>query len=241
MGSITNKKLRYKNLEAYAVSKNQIIIYDIISEHVSLDSVLQILEFNETILKISFDFGYLIVLTNMQLHIYNMNSLNTPNIISNKSMIFHIQQNPSYFILIESLKGIIVMSYDGRIQCQINLNEITIKRMNETHLSLSLDTIAIINFNTQKQIDFIDPINGKQIAQTLKHTNYITNVKLSQSGMSDSRKIAFLNSNKDLYIAQINNQQPIKLDTVTLRYVMFLFCFHRVLLCFNTTQHNTDS
>ena len=79
---------------------------------------------------------------------------------------------------------------------------------------MSLSYAAAENVLCCTGVRFADAATGKAIGEPLKHSMEIVEIALSQSGPSSARKIAFLDRNMDLYLAEVHRPEPFKLATV---------------------------
>eukprot|EP01084_Bolivina_argentea_P287450 493246_1 len=122
-GQITNRIVLYKNYNITLNEDNQIIIQNILSP--DFEHVYETLEFNESVINFQLNYEYLIVITMKHCYIYQIDSITTPQIIPLKScnVIYSILLTEAFFILVNSLNGINVIGYDGKILCQFNKSQ----------------------------------------------------------------------------------------------------------------------
>jgi intraflagellar transport protein 80 len=60
--------------------------------------------------------------------------------------------------------------------------------------------IAVLDSSNPKVLKLYDIMNGKPTGNAIEHTNEIIDFELNNSEMSSERKIAFLDTNRDLFI-----------------------------------------
>jgi intraflagellar transport protein 80 len=78
-------------------------------------------------------------------------------------------------------------------------------------ICLSNDIIAVLAPNTPKSIRLYDLASGKPLNYTIEHSMDILELALNQSDLSRDRKVCFIDSNKDLYIANVYTNRPVKI------------------------------
>lgn len=76
--------------------------------------------------------------------------------------------------------------------------------MSKKKISLSPDILAVVEATNNKLVRFFEIATGKPINFTLEHTLNILEINLNQTEQSLERKIAFVDINRDLYIAPIH-------------------------------------
>ncbi|EGW14558.1 Intraflagellar transport protein 80-like [Cricetulus griseus] len=92
--------------------------------------------------------------------------------------------------------------------------------LNAQTVSLSNDTIAIKDKADEKIIFLFEASTGKPLGdgKLLSHKNEISEIALDQKGLTNDRKIAFIDKNRDLYITSVKRfgkeEQIIKLGTM---------------------------
>ena len=64
--------------------------------------------------------------------------------------------------------------------------------------------MAVIDPSNPKSVKVFDIMSGKITDSTIDHTTEIIQVDLNQVAMSAERKLAFIDSNKDLFLTQLN-------------------------------------
>jgi len=78
-------------------------------------------------------------------------------------------------------------------------------------ICISNDIIAVLAPNTPKSIRLYDISSGKPLTQTIEHSMDILEIALNQSDLSRDRKVCFIDSNKDLYIANVYTNKLVKI------------------------------
>ena len=76
--------------------------------------------------------------------------------------------------------------------------------MSKKKIALSPDILAVIEGTNNKLIKFFEISSGKPINFTLEHTINIMEINLNQTEQSLERKVAFVDANRDLYLAPIH-------------------------------------
>lgn len=73
--------------------------------------------------------------------------------------------------------------------------------MNKKKISISQDILAIIDTNNSKIIRFYEVQNGKPTQFFLEHSLDVIDINLNKSEIASERKIAYIDSNKDLFLS----------------------------------------
>lgn len=76
--------------------------------------------------------------------------------------------------------------------------------MNKKRIALSPDILGVIEATNNKLIRFFEIATGKPINFTLEHSLNILEINLNQTEQSLERKVAFIDANRDLYLAPIH-------------------------------------
>mmetsp|Transcript_12473 Transcript_12473/g.33372 ORF Transcript_12473/g.33372 Transcript_12473/m.33372 type:complete len:742 (-) Transcript_12473:178-2403(-) len=207
-GQIVGRRVQYKQLSATLLDANKVVVSDVVNE------TSEELEFRDRVVKMSLGFGYLLVITAAQCHIYSVNNWNTPHIFDLKAGGNVILQAERFFSIIDNISGITVYNYEGKIMSNPRVQGVRPEFLNERNVSLSNDCVAVIDKTDPKFIRCINAITGKPLGDPVKHVLEVIEVHLSQSGGPNDRKVAFIDRNKDLYISPATRPQPVKLGTM---------------------------
>jgi intraflagellar transport protein 80 len=205
IGHVIDKKTSWRNFEAVLTDSSQVTVYDILrDDHPIVDE----LEFGEPVIEISMNYGHLIVATLRKCYIYNLNSLISPAICDIKGDVTLIVQSLHSFILVDTVKGIQVFTYEGRVVSNPRLPGLTSHAIHESTISLSIDSLAIIDAAKNTQIVLLDPENSKPLSNPIVHEAAVIRVSLSPVGMSNERMCVFVDSNCDLWLTQTHSTLP---------------------------------
>ena len=214
-GQITNKSIFYQNYNVTLNELNQIIVQNLALP--DFQSVYETLEFNEAVINFSIRFDYLIAITTKQCYIYQTESFTTPQIIplQQGTVTYVILQTPTFFILVNNQNGINVIGYEAKTICQFNKSKSLKPKLLNTHnLCVTNDTLAVIDVMEPKCIHLLDPLTSRSLSDSIQHSTNIIEIALNESITSNVRKIAFIDSNKDLFISKVHNQSVFKLQTI---------------------------
>ena len=72
--------------------------------------------------------------------------------------------------------------------------------LNKKKVSISHDILSVIDSNNPKAVKFFEVSSGKATNFTLEHTLEIQEINLNKSEIAAERKIAFIDSNRDLFL-----------------------------------------
>jgi len=93
-----------------------------------------------------------------------------------------------------------IYSYDGRAISNPKIPGVKYDQLNKRRISVSQDILAVLDSSNPKVLKLYDIMNGKPTGNQIEHTNEIIDFELNNSDMSSERKIAFLDTNRDLFI-----------------------------------------
>ena len=207
-GSIIDRAVSWKNIEVRLDENNKLIVTDF-----QTDGFAEI-DFNERLIDMTLGYDFLIVVTNNQCHIYNVDNLNAPYKFDIKEKVKMILMCPRYFALLDDMNGLNIYTYDGK---QIQYPQITGVRfslLSKKMIGISNDIIAILPPNNPKTIKLYDIQSGKPLNVEINHTMDICEIQLNQSDLSRDRKVCFTDTNKDLYISNVYIPKVVKITNM---------------------------
>ncbi|XP_039217035.1 intraflagellar transport protein 80 homolog isoform X2 [Crotalus tigris] len=185
-----------------------------------LNDAVDLLEFRDRVIKASLNFGHLVVSTSLQCYIFSVKNWNTPLIFDLKEgTVSLILQAERHFVLVDG-GGIYLYSYEGRLISSPKFPGMRTDILNGQTVSLSNDTLSIRDKSDEKVIYLFEPLSGKQLGdgKPLSHKTEIVEIALDQKGLTNERKIAFIDKNRDLYITSVKRfgkeQKIIKIGTM---------------------------
>lgn len=213
-GRIIEKELEWNNFLIYLSEVRKIKVKNI------LEDTEEDLEFRDRIVKLSVNFGRLIVITTTQCYIYRMTALSNPHVFDLKETIHLIVQAKSVFLLANNF-GINIYSYEGRHISSPKIGDIKNEFLNKQSISLSNNVLAVIEKTIKKkskEIRFFSVMTGKPIYNPIKHNMKIRAIALSQFGNSKNliskTQIVFIDRNRDLHISTLKDGERYKLATM---------------------------
>lgn len=107
-------------------------------------------------------------------------------------------------MLVDSLKGILIYGYDGKLVSSPKLPGLRTEFLNEKLVTISHDTIAIRDISDEKAVYLFDVLTGKPIGEQpfFRHSREITQIALDHSldSATNSRQLAIVDKNQDLYL-----------------------------------------
>lgn len=185
-----------------------------------LNDAVDLLEFRDRVIKASLNYAHLVVSTSLQCYVFSTKNWNTPLIFDLKEgTVSLILQAERHFLLVDG-GGIYLYSYEGRFLSSPKFPGMRTDILNAQTVSLSNDTIAIKDKADEKIIFLFEASTGKPMGdgKFLSHKNEVLEIALDQKGLTNDRKIAFIDKNRDLYITSVKRfgkeEQIIKLGTM---------------------------
>jgi len=207
-GELLERSLEWNNVKVVLETKDKIRVQDVCNE--TMDE----LDFRDRVLEMSLGFGYLVLATSTQCYIYNVNNLNTPHIFDIGVPVNLIIQSASHFITIDNFKGVQVYTYEGRAKANPRHQGVLPEFLNRKSISLSSDTIAILDKSDCQTIRLFDVDTGRASSNTITHKLEIVELGISQYAKGTSRMVYFIDRNRDLYVTLVSQgRTPHKLHT----------------------------
>ncbi|XP_043347818.1 intraflagellar transport protein 80 homolog isoform X3 [Dermochelys coriacea] len=170
-----------------------------------INDAVDLLEFRDRVIKACLNYGHLVVSTSLQCYVFSTKNWNTPLIFDLKEgTVSLILQAERHFLLIDG-GGIYLYSYEGRLISSPKYPGMRTDVLNAQTVSLSNDTLAIKDKADEKVIYLFEALSGKPLGdgKPLIHKTEITEIALDQKGITNERKIVFIDKNRDLYITSV--------------------------------------
>uniref|UniRef100_A0A7M4EL33 Intraflagellar transport protein 80 homolog n=1 Tax=Crocodylus porosus TaxID=8502 RepID=A0A7M4EL33_CROPO len=186
---VVEQRWEWKNFEITLTKRRTMEVRNVIND------AMDLLEFRDRVIKASLNYGHLVVSTSLQCYVF------------------------SHFLLIDG-GGIYIYSYDGRLISSPKFPGMRTDILNAQSVSLSNDTLVIRDKADEKVIYLFEALTGKPLGdgKPLTHKTEIVEIALDQKGLTNERKIAFIDKNRDLYITSVKRfgkeQKIIKIGTM---------------------------
>ncbi|XP_066203774.1 intraflagellar transport protein 80 homolog isoform X3 [Saccopteryx leptura] len=211
---VVEQRWEWKHFQVTLTKRRTMQVRNVLSDAVDL------LEFRDRVIKASLNYAHLVVSTSLQCYVFSTKNWNTPLIFDLKEgTISLILQAERHFLLVDG-GGIYLYSYEGRFISSPKFPGMRTDILNAQTMSLSNDTIAIKDKADEKIIFLFEASTGKPLGdgKLLSHKNEILEIALDQKGLTNDRKIAFIDKNRDLYVTSVKRfgkeEQIIKLGTM---------------------------
>jgi intraflagellar transport protein 80 len=195
--------LEYGSITATLTEPKKILISDVAS-----DDLMEELDFpRDRVVEFALGYDHLVVCTASQCLIYDSPNYNTPQIFDLRNPVNLIVLSQKSFAIIDTVEGIRVYSYEGRQISAPRFQGLRAEFLNEDSVSLSADTVAILDRTDMKTIKCFDTLTGRPIAGgngDIKHDVEIQKLALSQfSGSATERRLVFVDANRELFMTPI--------------------------------------
>ncbi|PNH11834.1 Intraflagellar transport protein 80 [Tetrabaena socialis] len=139
-GQVVDLALEDGKMQVTVVDEHRIVVNDILNENAD-----ELPEFRDRVIKVSLGYGYLIVATATQCHIYSTSNLGTPHIFDLKDTVTLLLQAERHFLLLDNSAGIQIYTYEGRQICNPRFQGLRTELLNAQMITLSNDTIAVLD------------------------------------------------------------------------------------------------
>ncbi|KAM5276035.1 intraflagellar transport protein 80 homolog isoform 3-T3 [Hipposideros larvatus] len=211
---VVEQRWEWKNFQITLTKRRTMQVRNVLNDAVDL------LEFRDRVIKASLNYAHLVVSTSLQCYVFSTKNWNTPLIFDlREGTVSLILQAERHFLLVDG-GGIYLYSYEGRFISSPKFPGMRTDILNAQTVSLSNDTIAIKDKADEKIILLFEASTGKPLGdgKFLSHKNEILEIALDQKGLTNDRKIAFIDKNRDLYITSVKRfgkeEHIIKLGTM---------------------------
>lgn len=208
-GQVVDRNVEWRNYEATLTENNQVIVQD-----TSGDNPPEELEFGHRVIDLSIGFGHLVVVTAKACYIYQLTNLSAPHLFDLKGTVSLVLQTEKFLLLVDSTKGIQVFNYDGRPVSNPRLPNLQPQFLRQGNISLSNDTIALIDRANPTVVHLIDTTSGKPTGETIKHEIEVMEVAMAHSGSAADRKLVFIDRNRELFITTVQRATISKIATM---------------------------
>lgn len=193
---VVGKRYEWKNTEATLINPKKLRVEDILNE------TSEDLEFpRDRIVEVGLGYDWLVVMTISQCYVYSLQNLNTPHIFDIRAPPHFIHMSKRYFLTLDPISGIQIISYEGRIISTPKFQGLRPEYLIREMISLSSDTVVIIDSVDNKNIYTLDVTSGK-ILSKLTHNTEVSSVALNQHiNGPQERILIFCDRRKELYVA----------------------------------------
>jgi intraflagellar transport protein 80 len=199
---IIDRRFEWKNFEVTVIGTRKLRVQDVANEN-SEDIELS----RDRIVEIGLGYDQLIVATTTQCYIYSLHNLNTPIIFDIKAPPTFIHLSRRHFCLVDSVNGIQIISYEGRVLSTPKFQGLRPEFLRKDMISLSSDTLVVIDCVDNKFIHVFDSTSGRVIGRfsnPLNNNIEVSSVFLNQLNYGiQERIIVFSDKNHDLFIGQL--------------------------------------
>jgi len=254
-GQVVERKVEWKNWEVNLDEANHIQVFDVLSMDTSVAAAssasvdgtngptpTEELEFGHQVTDLSLGYDHLLVATTKQLYIYPINSFSTPHILElSGGPLSLLMQAPRCFLLVDKLRGLQILSYDGRLLSNPKLaaSAVNPSFVHAGNVSVSNELLALIDRSNPTMIHVLDALTGKPLMVgagsgvasvgvgssgplLVKHEIEVMEVGLSRASSSGSiantgteRKLFFIDRNRDLWLYNLSQpSSAVKLATM---------------------------
>ena len=162
------------------------------------------LDFRERVVNMSMKHNHLVVCTSSQCYVYNVMNWTSPFVFDIKDVVFLIIQGARYFALIDASQNFNVYSYEGKLVSTPKYQGLRVEFLNQRHISLSSDVLAVIDPSNPKMVRVFDIQSGKDTNTPIQHSTEIIEMDLNQVEMSSERKMCFIDSNRDMFLSMVH-------------------------------------
>ncbi len=158
---------------------NHVLIRDVLNE---AGAVVEQLEFGDRVIDMSMGHGHLIVATARQCYVYATQNFATPHIFDVRGSVSLILQSDRYFLLVDSVKGLNVHTYEGRLVCAPKIPGLLPEQLKPGNVALSPDTLAIVDRAKPGTVHMVDVASGRA-GDPIKHALEVRSGRENKRGI----------------------------------------------------------
>lgn len=210
--------------QAVNVSRRAIRVTNVISDFKEL------LEFRDSVMRMSFAYDHLVAVTTTQCYIYETSNWSTPHYFDLKNVdVIMIKQCQKLFILVTQF-GLNVYAYDGRFLRTIKVPNTKMESLRPNLIGLNCYTLAYRDGIKLQSIHFAEIEAGKgkdKPASQYDHVIEVSSLQLSNEDKANSQMCTFLDKNSDLYIVLVNDYQKTNSRVFKLGSIIKDFKWHQ--------------
>lgn len=199
-GQVVERTVESGSFHATLNENNQVVVLDMNNEALEASEEL---EFAHRVIDMAIGFGHLIVATAKGCYVYSTRNFSTPHIFDLAGTVTLILVSNSHFLLVDNVKGMQIVSFEGRVLCNPRLGSIRPEYLKEGNVALSSDCLAVIDRSNPNTINVLDAHSGKPIREAIKHELEIVYIALNQNGLVSERKLVFIDANRDMFMCQV--------------------------------------
>ncbi|KAF5282730.1 hypothetical protein FQR65_LT02727 [Abscondita terminalis] len=203
---VIERQVHYLNYTAVVKEKKTIVVQNI------SDDTSELLELPERVIQIALKYMHLVVTTPTQCYIYNSSNWSTPNIFDLKDgSVILLLLSEKNLVLVER-STVSVYNYQGRLVASPRWPNMRLEILRASHISLSVDTLAVCDVSNLKTIYIMDLTSSRNISDsiiTITHPVPILQIALAQSGIQNQRYLAILDRNRDLHLTQTRTSKSL--------------------------------
>ncbi|XP_031630866.1 intraflagellar transport protein 80 homolog isoform X2 [Contarinia nasturtii] len=202
-----------RNLKAKTISRKEIELQDIVTR------TIDTLDFPDRIIKWEIGYGYLVVATTNQVHIYNEKYTNTPlSIIDARPDVKVLILAKKHFLVLDSAT-VSIFTYSGRLHLTPKFPGLTaqLALLNEKILSLGLHYMAVRDCGDESLIHVFDLIPGasRQNDITTCHTKTtVQQIVVSRAGAINDQYMVFIDTNRDIFCTSLKNDSTFEIHKI---------------------------
>ncbi|KAG8294840.1 Intraflagellar transport protein 80 [Homalodisca vitripennis] len=216
---LIDRRLEWQQLEVVQGTRKSVTVRDVTTE--ARDK----LEFPERVIQLAVGHRHLVVVTATQCYVYTAANLNTPLITElREGSVTMVLLADRHFLLVEKT-SMSLYSYEGRLLASPRWPNLHTSTLNRAQVSLSPDTIILRDQADEKLIQLFE-VGGEGLASPFAHTTGVVEVALNQGGSAADRQMAFVDRNRDLFLASVPQRGPVQRKVDKLGVMVQSICWN---------------
>lgn len=203
---VVDRHFEWRNNDVTVLSPRKLRVQDTVNES-SEDIELS----RDRIVEVGLGFDHLVVLTSSQCYVYSLQNLNTPIIFDIRAAPLFVHLCTRHFCTVDQLSGIQIISYEGRVLSSPKFQGFRSDFLTKEMISLSPDTVAVIDVSDAKSIQFFDSTTARSIGKFTHSVCDVIAVSLNQINYGTNERIlVYLDNSHDLFITSpyVSNSTP---------------------------------
>ena len=197
--------------------KNSLIITDLglgggVAGAEVADSVcVEELDFPSPVIEWSFAHSVLVVLTARACHVYKAPHFASACVVELKGAVELLLQSEKAFALIDSIRGVQLLSYDGKPLSTLRLPPtVALAYMQPHTVQMTGDVVVVAGragggaIGGGGVIHVLDALQGRKVSESISHPHEVVQLACSQSGPLEERCVAFIDRHRELFVCSLS-------------------------------------
>ena len=219
LAQLIDRSSEWQTFTCRLTEKNSLAVFDLglasareggavdVSDSVRVEE----LEFSSPVIEWSFAHSALVVATTRSCHVFKAPHFSSAAVVELRGAVELILQSEKAFALIDSIRGVQLLSYDGKPLTSLRLPlSVSLSSMHSNTVQMTGDVVVVAGRGAPGAagggggvIHVLDALQGRRASESISHPHEVTLLCCSQSGAAEERQLAFIDRNRDLFVCPL--------------------------------------